>query len=558
MKQSLVLTSIVYFFITFTVRAQVDDAGKADSLFKKWDSSDTGGAAIAVVKNGEIVFSNAYGMANLEYGIPNTVNTVFHAASLSKQFTAYSILVLEQEGKLSLDDDIRIHIPEVPDFGKKITLRHLASHTSGLRDQWRLLYLAGWRPDDVVLNQDILDLVSKQTDLNFEPGSRLSYSNTGFTLLAEVVARVSGKSFAEFTKEKIFGPLKMDHTQFYDDHNKIVKNRAYSYQFVDGILKKDKLNFSTVGATSLFTTVMDLTKWTVYLNTLDTKNSQLSRRMNTRASLNNGEVTEAAMGQWTGLKYKGMEWFDHTGSDASFRAYLSRFPESNSAVVVLANTTPFNATNQGLKTADIFLSEFYKTENKADQIRNDQPKSDYDYIKLSNKELAKFCGKYWELSERYDREIKLINDTLVYYRSESSQTKLLPVSENEFKMLGDSNDVSVIFGKGNNASDMYLNINDERTVDFAKYEESFFKDSYKGLYYNGELEKEIQLIIENGHVILTLFKQDPIKLIPIKRDLFTSENRNFQKVEFVRNPEDEITGLLINNSGIVKMEFSKN
>ncbi|MFC2188438.1 serine hydrolase domain-containing protein [Fulvivirgaceae bacterium LMO-SS25] len=558
MKQNLVLTSLVYFFITLTVQGQIDSAEKADSLFKKWDSSDTGGAAIAVVKNGEIVFSNAYGMANLEYGIPNTVTTVFHAASLSKQFTAYSILLLEQEGKLSLDDDIRIYIPEVPDFGKKITLRHLASHTSGLRDQWRLLYLAGWRPDDVVLNQDILDLVAKQTDLNFEPGSRLSYSNTGFTLLAEVVTRVSGKSFAEFTKEKIFGPLKMDHTQFYDDHNKIVKNRAYSYQLVDGALKKDKLNFSTVGATSLFTTVMDLTKWAVYLNTLDTKNNQLSRRMNTRASLNNGEVTEASMGQWAGVKYKGMEWFDHTGSDASFRAYLSRFPESNSAVVVLANTTPFNATNQGLKTADIFLSEYFKTEGGSPQNKNDQPKKDYDYIKLSNKELAKFCGKYWELDERYDREIKLINDTLVYYRSKSSQTKLLPISENEFKMIGDSNDVSVIFGNGNNESDMQLIINDGRRVDFAKYEESFSKDPYKGMYYNGEVEREIQVTIENGHVFLTLFKQDPIKLIPIKKDLFTSENRNFQKVEFVRNSEDEITGLLINNSGIVKMEFSKN
>ena len=324
---------------------------KLNKGFQNLYSSNTGGAAVALVKEGEIVFKNAYGMANLEYGIPNSINTIFHAASLSKQFTAYSILLLEKDGKLSLDDDLRKYIPEVPDFGQKITLRQLASHTSGLRDQWRLLYLAGWRSDDVILNDDIIDLVGNQKELNFEPGTKLMYSNTGFTLLAEVVARVSGKTFSQFTKERIFEPLNMTNSQFYDNHNKIVKNRAYSYKKVNGEWKKDKLNFSTVGATSLFTTVMDLCKWGIHLNTLSKTDNELSNRMNSQALLSNGEITEAAMGQWAGSKFNGMEWFDHSGSDASFRSYLGRFPESNSVVVYLGNTVPENYSASGYALA---------------------------------------------------------------------------------------------------------------------------------------------------------------------------------------------------------------
>lgn len=244
-------------------------AEKIDGYMEKMFTSKTGGFATAVIKDGEVVFQNGYGMANLEYDIVITPKTVFHAASLSKQFTAYSILLLEKEGKLSLGDDIRKYIPEVPDFGTTITLRQCASHTSGLRDQWRLLYLAGWRPDGVIHQEDILKLVSKQRDLNFEPGSQLMYSNTGFTLLSEVVARVSGKSFAQFTQDNIFTPLGMTQSQFYDDYEKVVKNRAYSYEEVDGQMKKKRLSFSTTGATSLFTTVEDMCRWAVHLNTLN-------------------------------------------------------------------------------------------------------------------------------------------------------------------------------------------------------------------------------------------------------------------------------------------------
>jgi hypothetical protein len=171
-----------------------------DKIFDKWNSTQTPGVAVSVVKDGEIIFKQGYGMANLEYDIPVTPSTIFHIASVSKQFTVFSILLLEKDGKLSMDDDIRKFIPEVPDFGKTITLRHLATHTSGLRDQWNLLALAGWRLDDVITREQVMKLISAQKELNFDPGEEFLYCNTGFTLLAEVVSRVSGQSFSVFTE----------------------------------------------------------------------------------------------------------------------------------------------------------------------------------------------------------------------------------------------------------------------------------------------------------------------------------------------------------------------
>ncbi|MGD0342318.1 MAG: serine hydrolase domain-containing protein, partial [Bacteroidales bacterium] len=200
-----------------------------DQLLTAWNNPKTPGAAIAVERNGKIIFEKGYGSADLEHNIPITPITVFHIASLSKQFTAFSVLLLEKEGKLSINDDVRKYIPEIPDFGKVITLNELMHHTSGLRDQWDLLAMAGWRLDDIITKDQILRLVSRQKELNFNPGDEFLYCNTGFTLLAEVVARVSGQTFAEFTRTHIFEPLKMSNTLFYDDCEKIVKNRAYSF-----------------------------------------------------------------------------------------------------------------------------------------------------------------------------------------------------------------------------------------------------------------------------------------------------------------------------------------
>ena len=194
----------VLLFVMDAVALSSKQKRAIDQIFSKWDTNDGPGMTVGVSLDGETVFMKGYGMANLEYDISNSAESVFHVASISKQFTVFSILLLEEEGKLSLDDEVRKHLPEVPDFGEPVTVRHLIHHTSGLRDQWDLLHLSGFRQDDIKTNQDVLDLVARQTELNFPPGERHLYSNTGFTLLALIVERLSGQSFREFPSEHIF------------------------------------------------------------------------------------------------------------------------------------------------------------------------------------------------------------------------------------------------------------------------------------------------------------------------------------------------------------------
>ena len=210
---------------------QDDRTARMDETFKEFSPPGSPGCAVGVYHEDKIVISRAYGMANLDHDIPLTSTSIFHVASLSKQFTSAAILLLAQDGKLSLDDDVRKYVPELPDFGKRITIRQLMNHTSGIRDQWTLLGLGGWRYSrDLISDADVLSLLSKQKDLNFTPGERHLYSNSGFTLLAVIVSRVSGKTFRAFTTERIFTPLGMTHTHFRDNFGEIVKNQAYGYR----------------------------------------------------------------------------------------------------------------------------------------------------------------------------------------------------------------------------------------------------------------------------------------------------------------------------------------
>ena len=408
--------------------------GKVDQLFARWDQPDVPGAAVAIVKEGKILYQKGYGSANLEYGIPNGPNTVFHAASVSKQFTTFAIAMLAQQGKLSMDDEVRKHLPEVPDFGKKITIRHLAHHTSGMRDQWNLLGMAGWRFDDVITKEHILKLVKNQRDLNFEPGEEYLYCNTGFTLMAEIVARVSGQSFAEWTDENIFQPLGMKNTLFYDDHQKIVKNRAYSYFESPEGFKKSVLSYANVGATSLFTTVEDLGKWATNFETTRVGNAEIMNEMHRRGILNNGDTISYALGQVVG-KYKGLKTISHGGADAGYRTFLVRFPEQKTSVVVFSNLANFNPGSMAYKIADLYLedhlvvAEKSGSENKEPNPANHPKRPDFDPKQV---DLKEFSGSYYSPELQTVYHIALENLKLVARHQRHNDTELKATGKDEF------------------------------------------------------------------------------------------------------------------------------
>ena len=329
---------------------------RVDALFARWAGPRTPGCAVGVARGGELLFAKGYGAANLEYDIPITPSTVFHVASVSKQFTALALGLLVAEGEVAWDDDIRRYVPELPDFGAPITLRHLAHHTSGIRDQWAMLQMAGWRwGGDVIRQADVLDLLSRQTALNFAPGADYVYSNSGYTLLAVVVERVSGQTLRAFTSARLFRPLGMTRTVFRDDHTMLVRERAYAYAR-DGFgrYRLSIPDFAIVGATSLFTTVEDLAHWNRNFSTGEVGGRDVLRQLQAHGALDDGARLSYAFGLAHGT-HRGRRTIGHGGTDAGYRSEFLRFPDEDLAVAVLCNTAAASPGRLARDVADVFL-----------------------------------------------------------------------------------------------------------------------------------------------------------------------------------------------------------
>ena len=282
-------------------RAEPGD--RIDLIFEPWSARGAPGCAVSVMRGGDVLFAKGFGDANLEYDVPIAPASVFHVASVSKQFTAMAVGLLVADGRISWDDDVRRYVPELPDFGEPIALRHLAHHTSGIRDQWSLLQMAGWRwGGDVVTQGDVLDLLSRQTAVHFPPGSDYLYSNSGYTLLAVVVERVSGQTLREFTAARVFEPLGMTQTTFRDDHAMLVRNRAYAYERDRaGGYRLSIPDFDVVGATSLFTTVEDLAHWNRNFRTGEVGGRPVVRQLQERGTLDGGARISYAFGLAHGM-----------------------------------------------------------------------------------------------------------------------------------------------------------------------------------------------------------------------------------------------------------------
>jgi CubicO group peptidase (beta-lactamase class C family) len=334
-------------------------SGQVDELFKQWQATDSPGAAVLVIQDGRVVHLRGYGMANLEHGVPNRPDTVFDIASVSKQFGAMAIALLEADRRLSLDDDVRKYISEVPDFGSRITLRHLVHHTSGIRDWPGTLALGGWNFEDVISFEQILRMAFHQRALNFTPGEAYVYSNTGYNLLAEVVTRVGGKPFRQFCEERIFKPLGMTRTHFHNDHTEVVVNRAESYRpGAGGRFRHAVSNLTALGSSSLFTTIEDLAKWIENLHAASpvVGGRAVVDRVHERGRLNSGATIAYAFGQSIG-EYRGLRNVAHTGSWAGYRSVLQRFPDQRFAVVILANTAAMNPTQIAQQIAELYLAD---------------------------------------------------------------------------------------------------------------------------------------------------------------------------------------------------------
>ncbi len=372
--------------------AAADAKSRVDAVFREYDRSDSPGCALGVYRDGKIVYERGYGMANLELGVANAPQTVFDIGSTAKQFTAFSIHLLAREGKLSLDDDIRKWVPEIPSYGKTITIRHLLHHTSGLRDYIETMSLQGVQEADWTTDEEALAAIARQKALNFAPGEEYLYSNTGYFLLSVVVRRVSGQSLRDFAQDRIFGPLGMHHTQFDESHSRIIPNRATGYSRAEGGgFEIDMGNWEQNGDGGLQTTVEDLQLWDQNFYQPRVGDRALLDEMLTVGVLNNGKKIAYASALAPGT-YRGLPTVSHGGAWVGYRAQLLRFPEQRFTIACLCNLAEANPTTLAHGVADVYLAALLKA------LEAPKPAPKAASVKVSASDLQRLAGAYREPS----------------------------------------------------------------------------------------------------------------------------------------------------------------
>jgi CubicO group peptidase (beta-lactamase class C family) len=538
--------------LTLSLSAAADDrTDKVDKLFETWDSTVSPGAALAIIHNGEIIYKRGYGMANMEHNVPITPETVFRIGSTSKQFTAACIAILFLQGKLSLDDDIRKYIPELPAYDKPITIRHLIHHTSGIRDYLGLAYLSGKSEDDFYTPEDTVAMIARQKGLNFVPGDEYLYSNSGYLLLGVIVSRVSGKSLNSFSQEHIFKPLGMNNTHFHDDYTMIVKKRADGHTKSDNGFKILNTTLNHVGDGGVFTTVEDLCLWDqAFYN--EKLGKELMDLMHQNGVLNNGKKLEYAFGLNVG-KYKGLKLVAHGGSFVGFRADMIRFPEEKFSVICLANLASINPSKLCRQIADIYLTDKFTEEKTPEKAAES-----ITPVILTQDELKNKAGKYTDEKESFIADISLKDDTLIV-EAMGISFPLIPISQSKFISKDAPVEILIeFFPAEGEATKANLTVEGDREIPLTKIPEIApltpeQLQTYAGSYYNDELPATYILVVEEGKL---LFKhrnapEEPFKLID--KDKFLS---GYGRVEFTRDRDEKITGFSL-DAGRVRIRFTK-
>jgi CubicO group peptidase (beta-lactamase class C family) len=532
-------------------------ATKVDSLLAMYDEPGSPGAAVAVVSQGRVVYMRGRGLANLEYGIPVTPETVFDAASLSKQFTAFAIVLLVQRGDLDLDEDIRTYIPDVPDFGEMITLRHLIHHTSGLRGTLNSLAMAGWKVGDVVSREQIMKMIRSQRELNYRPGDEYLYVNTGYLLMVEIVERVMGQAFDEWTKTHIFAPLGMNNTFFHADFEQVVPNRAYSYHESEedsGAFKKSLNNIYFVGPSGLLTTVADLVKWVRNFDDARLGGRGAIEQMHERGVLNNGETLPYSYGQFIS-EYRGMDRISHEGSIAGFRTCIARFPDQALAIIVLSNAAFTRPGRLASRIADLYLTE--GSEEAADSV--------VDEITVDPAIYDDYAGRYElqgdDIMPAGGIVLIRTEDTKLLIRPTGiPEDELSPLSETSFRVAGEGVTVSFERNRSGAVSGLVVRFRDgvQHAIKMKPYRprEEQLSD-YAGDYYSDELDTTYTIEVADDRLLATHRSNEAISLTPVEPDAFEGDAWFLRQLQFTRADTGRVVGLIATSGRVRNMRFEK-
>jgi CubicO group peptidase (beta-lactamase class C family) len=534
--------------------------GKIEQMLSPWDRPGTPGAAVAVVRDGKMVYSGGFGRANVEHDIPITTATVFDIASVAKQFTGMAVAMLVQQGNLSLEDDYRKYLPEMPDFGSTITIDHLLHHTSGIRDWTRLLAIAGGDFGDVIPFERVLALARRQRELNFPPGTELEYSNTNYNLLAEIVSRVTGTPFPEWADQHLFEPLGMASTHFQSDPEAVVTRRATGYYRgrPEWRLRRSSNNLAAYGSSSLFTTVEDLARWAINFDTLALGGKEVKDLMLRPVTLQSGVTTDYGFGLSLG-EHGGLPTVGHSGGWASFRTALLRFPEQRLTVMVLANSSRFDSDGMALKVAELYLPEARTAvappqPDGATVAEPPQPDGVTPGFKMAPKALKAYTGYYLQENGELTL-VQVQEDRLIGRTPGQPPLVLVPQSADVFiapqlgaQVLFDRDDQGEVRGASVSMGPHQLVF--QRFAPFQPEREMLAQ--YVGRYFSPELETFYEVALQDGALVASHRRLGSFPLQPTIRDRFWSDRRPLGSVVFERNENGAVMRMLISTGGRVR------
>lgn len=388
-------------------------ADRIDSLFEDLDRTDSPGCAAGIVREGALAFADGWGSANLDHELPITPRTVFYMGSVSKQFTAAAVALAARQGHLSLDDDIRDHLPELPDYGAPITVRHLVHHTSGLRDYLTLQLLADSPPG--ASDEEILELLARQKGLNFPPGDRYRYSNSGYFLLSEILERATGRTLREFARQELLDPVGMRHSRFHDDADEVVRYRATAYSPSGAGFRMDHWwRFAQVGSGGLYSSVEDMALWAAALDEDRVGPPGFAASLLERGILNGGDTLDYAFGVSVG-ELRGLRTISHGGALAGFRTFVGRFPDEGVAVIVLCNRSDGDPDGRARAVAELVLGDRLApeaSENAAEETPPAEPAAGAT-APPDRTRLERFQGRYHSDELEADHVVRLGEDGLV-------------------------------------------------------------------------------------------------------------------------------------------------
>jgi len=535
----------VLFFSVMTCFGQISEEQieKIDSLFTPWNTPNHPGGSVLISKKGKTIFSKAYGLASIEYNIPNTENTLFNIGSISKQFTAMGIVFLEEQGKFSFDDDIRKYIPELVNYDKIITIRQLLNHTSGLRDLHGLLGIAGWRPADLETNEDVYRVFENQKELNFNPGDEFSYSNTGYIFLAKIIENVSGISFEQWMRQNIFMPLGMKNTYVEVQHDRVVANNATSY-YLGNEFKRAIEYWGYFGSGNMHSTTEDLNIWLQNFSLPQEGWESAFKKLLLTTPLNNGFETNYGFGVRI-ESYEGRKVIQHGGSVGGFRAITRVFPEEQLNIVILSNYSRSSIGSKTNKISNIFFSKSDETPIKKIEQISRLP----EFVLLSNKKLKQFEGVYWSDSEKSGRKIYVKNDTLRYSSSTRNEWALVPTNERTFIMMHPNIKPVVTFD--NKTHQMTIEIGDNLPGIFSFLQSNVDKNTndlnaFVGHYYSPELKTTYSVFNEGKDIYIEHARHGKMKLNQLYNTVFSTDEP-VGIVEISRSKSGEVLGLTMSN-----------